>query len=552
MLNKVVVVGGVAGGASFAARLRRLSEEPAITVFERGPFVSFANCGLPYYIGQTIKERTDLLLADAELFKKRFNVQVKTGHEVIGIDRQRKTVKVKSEATGEFEEPYDYLVLSPGALPVRPPLPGIESSGIFVLRSIPDSDDIKNWAASHISTGSAVIVGGGFIGLEMAENLHRLGKRVTIVEKLGQVMPPFDGEMMSSFHSYLKEKDIALHLGTTVTGFSADDKGVITTKTDKGDFPADIVILSIGVRPDTRLAKECGLELGTTGGIKVNDQMRTSDPSVFAVGDCVESIDFVTKQPTVIPLAGPANRQARIAADALMGQPARFRGVQGTAVCKVFDMLLAMTGASEKTLKRYNMKYEKVYLHPNNHAGYYPGATKISIKLLFSPSDGKILGAQAIGREGTEKRIDVIATAIQGGMTVYDLEEAEMCYAPQVGAAKDPINLAGFIAADSLRNTPVVNWNTRDFKTDGATLLDVRSQGEYEKYHIEGAKLIPLPELRQRAVAELDKNKKVYVHCAVGQRGYYATRMLRNLGFDAYNYSGGTTTQQMVANTVKL
>lgn len=548
---KVVVVGGVAGGASFAARLRRLTETARITIFEKGPYVSFANCGLPYYIGGRIEDREELLLADPTLFRQRFNIDARPGHEVLKIDRKTKSVLVKDlQANQTFQEPYDYLVLSPGALPFKPQLPGVDLPGIFSLRNIPDSDMIKQWGQSHKrQSGRAVVVGGGFIGLEMAENLVDMGFKVTIVERSAQLMPPFDPEMMSNLHSYLRsEKQIDLKLQTSVSGFSqVPQSSSIQVNTDGGPIDADLVILAIGVRPDIALAKDCDIQLGTTGGIKVDDQMRTSDQSIYAVGDCVEVRDFVTGQPALIPLAGPANRQGRIAAASIAGRPVPFRGVQGTAVCKIFDLVVACTGASEKTLKRHKIPHSKVYLHPFQHAGYYPQPSRIAIKLTFDPKTGKLYGAQAVGKDGVEKRVDVFATAIQAGMTVYDLEEAELCYAPQVGSAKDAVNMAGMIAAASLRgDNPQVHWADNDFKMEGAQLVDVRSKGEYDKYHVDGSKLIPLPELRSRAATEIDKEKPVYLHCAVGQRGYYATRLLRNMGYNAFNYSGGAMTEQMV------
>lgn len=589
---RVLVVGGVAGGASFAARLRRLDEKAVIKVFERGPYVSFANCGLPYYIGGEIGERDDLLLADPELFRQRFNISIHTGCEVLSIDRQAKTVKIATSTSVASsngsnpssvvisEESYDYLLLSPGAQPIRPPMPGSDLPAVHVLRNITDSDNIKHWLTQHRHTNRAVIVGGGFIGVEMAENLVRLGRKVTLIERSAQLMPPFDPEMMSQLHQHLRDQGVELLLNTNVTGFhrpvadgtsggaaisvnimaqqhkqqqqeqTVDAQSVVVNSS----IDADLVILAIGVRPDTTLAKQCGLELGgITGGVKVDKQMRTSDPSIFAVGDCVESMDLLTGESMVLALANPANRQARIAAAAICGRPAEFRGVQATAVCKAFQLVLALTGASEKRLKRQGRAYEKVYLHPNQHVGYFPGATRISLKLLFDPNTGRVLGAQAVGREGVEKRIDVTSMAIQGGLSVFDLEEAELCYAPQFGAAKDPINMAGMIAAACMRgDQPIVHWDQQDYRTDAACVLDVRSQAEYDRYHLEQSRLIPLPDLRRRLMAGeteeqlgLAKDQPVFVHCAVGQRGYYATRLLRHYGYNAFNYSGGVITEQM-------
>jgi len=535
---------GVAGGATAAARIRRMDENCDITIFERGTYVSFANCGLPYFIGDVIKTREDLLLADPALFKARFNVDVKTEAEVIAIDRKAKSVEVKDLKNGiVVKQGYDYLILCPGAVPFRPSWPGVDLEGVFTLRSIPDSERIKAYARAHRLTGNAVVIGGGFIGLEMAENLSLLGFKVSILERSNQLMPPFDPEMAVSLEEYLSEKGLQVCLNRNVSGIIKCDNN-LQIQTEQGHFDADIVILGIGVRPDTYLAKQCGLNLGETGGVKVDEQMRTSDPSIFAVGDCVESMNFVTGRPVIIPLAGPANRQARVAADVICGRAARFRGIQGTAVCKVFDMVIACTGANEKTLQRSEIEYQKIYTHPNNHVGYYPGAKKITMKILFDPTNGKVMGAQAIGKEGVDKRIDVLATAIQAKMSVFDLEEVELCYAPQVGSAKDPVNLLGMVASNILRHDhPVVHWNMVHSKLPDVFLLDVRNKSEYDTYHIEESKLIPLPEIRKR-LDELPRNKPIYVFCAVGQRGYYATRILRNHGFDAYNISGGIATEK--------
>ncbi|MFH1566853.1 MAG: FAD-dependent oxidoreductase [Gemmatimonadota bacterium] len=538
--RRLLVVGGVAGGASCAARARRLSETAQITVFDRGHHVSFANCGLPYYVGDIIHSEADLLVATPELFARRFRIDIRCRHEVTAIDRQARTVQVRDlEGGRQYREPYDALVLAPGAAPVRPPLPGIDLPGIFALRSIPDSRRIRQWIETK-QARRAVVVGGGFIGLEMTENLVHRGLRVTLLEKLPQVMAVLDEEMVTPVHCGLRDAGVDLRLGEGVAEFRAAG-GRLTVISDRGTaFETDMVILAIGVRPETNLAIAADLELGERGGIRVDEQMRTSDPHVWAVGDAVEVRDVVTGQWTLIPLAGPANRQGRIAADSIFGRPARFRGVQGTAVCGLFGLIIAATGASERTLKRLGRAYDKVYLHPGHHVRYYPGASPIDMKLLFDPGDGRILGAQAVGAEGVDKRMDVIATAVQRGMTVYDLEEAELCYAPQFGAAKDPVNLAGMIAANALRgDAPVVHWE--DLPGSGATLLDVRDPDEFAEGHVPGAASIPLNELRDR-LGEVPPGRPVWVYCQVGQRAYYATRLLRLSGYDAHNLTGGYKT----------
>ncbi|MEG3439099.1 FAD-dependent oxidoreductase [Pannus brasiliensis CCIBt3594] len=542
MTNKrILIVGGVAGGASCAARARRLSEEAEIVIFDRGSFVSFANCGLPYYVGSVIADEKKLLVANEDLFRNRFNIQVRLEHEAIAIDRSARILKVKNLRSGEIlEEPYDALVLSPGASPIRPPLPGIDLPGIFALRTIPDSRRIREWIDLH-RVKQAVIVGGGFIGLEMTENLANRGIAVTLLEKLPQVMPPFDPEMMVSVHAHLRERGVKLCLGDGVKSFERVSDDRLAVLTEAGEHhEAEMVILAIGVRPETALAKEAGLELGDRGGIRVNSRMQTGDPNIWAVGDAVEVRDWITGEWTLIPLAGPANRQGRIAADVICGRDSDFRGVQGTAVCSIFELVVASTGASEKTLRRSGLDYRKVYLHPGHHAGYFPGAEPIDIKLLYAPADGRVLGAQAVGKEGTEKRIDVIAMAIQAGLTVFDLEEAELCYAPQFGAAKDPVNFAGMIAANAARgDSPIVYWE--DLELGRVTLLDAREVAEFDRGHVAGALNIPLSELRRR-MDEIPLDRPVWTYCQVGQRGYYATRALRQRGFDAYNLTGGIKT----------
>ena len=547
--KKIVIVGGVAGGASCAARCRRLDETAEILLLDRGPYVSFANCGLPYYVGDVIKEEGKLLLASEALFRNRFNIEVRTRHEAVGIDRDKREIEVKELATGRvYRESYDALVLSPGAMAVRPPLPGIDLPGIFVMRSIPDSRDVRAWIDVK-QAKSAVVVGGGFIGLEMAENLAHRGLSVTVVEMLNQVMPPLDPEMAQPVQQHMEAHGIKMALGDGVAGFETNDAGQLVVKTQSGAMhTGDIVILAIGVRPETALAKAAGLELGERGGIRVDDQMHTSDPHIWGVGDAVETRDIVTNQATLIPLAGPANRQGRIAADVICGRDSHFRGVQGTAICGVFDIAVASTGASEKALQRAGITdYEKVYLHPNQHVGYYPGAKSINLKLIFRKSDGRILGAQAVGEADVARRIDVIATAIQFGGTVYDLEEAELCYAPQFGGAKDPVNFAGMISSNALRgDNPLADWG--QLGSDGAFLLDVRDPDEFEEGHIPGAFNLPLNEIRTR-MAELPRDREISIYCGVGQRAYYATRILLQNGYRARNLAGGIRTYKQIEAT---
>ena len=543
---RILIVGGVAGGASCAARARRMSEKAEIVVFERGPYVSFANCGLPYYVGDVITDEKDLLIATPELFRRRFNIEVRLRSEVSSIDREKHEIEVRNGLTGEaYRESYDALVLATGAAPVRPPIPGIDLPGIFSLRTIPDSRQIREQIAER-QAKRAVVVGGGFIGLETTENLVRRGLSVTIVEMLAQVMPPIDPEMAVPIQEHLTANGVSLCLGDGVAGFEQDPKGSTISVVTKsgGRHVCDMVLLAIGVRPEIALAKEANLEVGQLGGIRVDDQMHTSDERIWAVGDAVEVRNFVSGEWSLFPLAGVANRQGRIAADVILGREAKFRGVQGTIVCKAFDITVAATGMSEKSLNRAKVHaqgqaYEKIYLHPGHHVGYYPGARPITMKLIFSTEDGKILGAQAVGEEGVEKRIDVIAMAIQKGATVFDLEQAELCYAPQFGAAKDPVNIAGMIAANALRgDAPVAHW--ADVRASQKHVLDVREPQEFDLGHAEGAHNIPLHSLRGR-MSELPHDREILVYCAVGQRSYYASRALRLNGFSAKNISGGIT-----------
>ena len=536
--QRLLIVGGVAGGASCAARARRLDESLEIIMFERGDFVSFANCGLPYHVGEIIPDEEDLLVASPELFRARFAVDVRVRHEVIAIDRSARTITVRDHAAGrEYRETYDKLVLSPGAAPIRPPLPGVDAPGVFTLRTIPDARAIRAWIEEKRARRAAV-VGGGFIGLEMAENLAARGLGVTVIEKLPHIFPACDSEMIVAVEEELGRRGVTLRLGDGLRAIAPQERGLRVSTESGAESDADLVMLAIGVKPETGLARDAGLELGKSGGIKVDAQMRTSDANIWAVGDAVEVQDVVSGGEALVPLAGPANRQGRIAADALCGRPSRFRGVQSTAVCGLFGMTVATTGLSEQRLKRAGgIAYDKVYLHAQSHAGYYPGAEPFRLKLVFSVPDGRILGAQAVGGEGVEKRIDVISMALQKQGTVFDLEEAELCYAPQFGSAKDPVNVAGMVAANALRgDAPLAHW--AEALTLGGVILDVREPGEYAKGHIEGALNIPLGKLRERA-GELPSGKTILVHCAGGQRSYYAVRQLRQRGFDARNISGG-------------
>lgn len=539
MGKRVLIVGGVAGGASCAARLRRLDESAEIVVFDRGPHVSFANCGLPYFVGDVITEEKRLLVATSGLFRERFDIQVRTRHDVLSIDRAKRTIRVRNlEAGIESDERYDALVLSPGAAPIRPEMPGIDLPGIFAVRTIPDSVRIRAWIDERKPT-RALVVGGGFIGLEMAENLVHRGISVAVLEKLPQVMPPVDPEMAEPVREHLVARGVEVLLGDGLARFESEGERIVAVSESGARHAADLVILSIGVRPETGLARASGLEIGPRGGIVFDPHMRTGDPAIWAMGDAIEVHDVVTGQEVVLPLAGPANRQGRVAAESIAGRARAFRGVQATAVVGVLGLTVASTGASEKGLRRAGVSaYQKVWLHPGHHAGYYPGATPIHLKLLFSVPDGRVLGAQAVGLDGVDKRIDVIATMIQMGGTVRDLAEAELCYAPQFGAAKDPVNLAGMIATNHLDgDMPLADWE----RLDAGLLVDVREPHEFEAGHLRGAINLPLSKLRERH-EELPRDRDLIVYCQVGQRGYYATRFLRQHGVRASNLSGGFTT----------
>jgi NADPH-dependent 2,4-dienoyl-CoA reductase/sulfur reductase-like enzyme/rhodanese-related sulfurtransferase len=551
---KVVIIGGVAGGASCAARLRRLDEKAEIVMVERGPYVSYANCGLPYHVGGVIEKESSLLVASEQLFREQFNIEVRTRCEAVDISPKEKTVTLRNVATGEeTTESYDKLVLSPGAASVHPPLPGIDLPGIFHVRTVPDARAIVEWvergnpflAGMFKYSGfqavkpktRAVVVGGGFIGLEMAENLIHRGFEVTLLQKPAQVLTPLDPEQARIVESHLQRHGIHLTHGDEVVGFKQTAKGTLEVEARSGQtYPAEVVILAIGVRPDTTLAKKAGLVIGERGGIRVDDRMRTSDPDIFAVGDAVEVKDFVTGQWCLMALAGPANRQGRIAADVIAGRPSRFRGTQGTSIIGLFGGSAAWTGVNEKTLKRLgDTDYEKIYLYPNSHAGYYPGAKPIAMKIIFRKSDGRLLGAQAVGLDGVDKRISALAALLQMGATVYDLEEAELCYAPQFGSAKDPVNFAGMIAADVLRgDMPLSHWDT----AGTGFLLDVREPVELAVEDVPGALHIPIGQLRAR-FDELPRDREIQVICRSGQRAYYATRILLQNGFQARDVSGG-------------
>jgi NADPH-dependent 2,4-dienoyl-CoA reductase/sulfur reductase-like enzyme/rhodanese-related sulfurtransferase len=545
--KRILIVGGVAGGASCAARARRLSEAAEILMFERGEYVSFANCGLPYYVGDVIRKEDDLLVATPERFREWFNIEVRLQSEVIAIDRSRQTVSVKDLRVGPvYEEAYDALVLSPGASAIRPDMPGIDLPGIFSLRTIPDSRRIREWIDRR-QAKRALIVGGGYIGMEMTENLARRGLAVTVVEMQSQLMPLLDPEMAMPIHKALAAQGVRLRLNESVIGFAAERDNSLRVQLASGAAEsADFVLLCIGVRPEIRLARAAGLEIGERGGIRVDARMQTSDPHIWAVGDAVEVKDAVTDQYAVVPLAGPANRQGRVAADVIMGREAAFRGVQGTSVVGIFGSVVAFTGPSEKTLRRLSLWkdgggcFEKVYLHPGHHAGYYPGASPISLKLIFRRDDGRIVSAQAFGKEGVERRIDVISMAIQKGGTVFDLEEAELCYAPQFGSAKDPINMAGMIAANVVRgDAQIVHW--KDLERTSALILDVRELSEFQKGSVAGAAHIPLGQLRRR-MTELPQDREIWAYCLVGQRSYYAYRALQQYGYRIKSISGGYRT----------
>lgn len=560
-MTKIVIVGGVAGGASAAARARRLSEDAEIIMFERGPFVSFANCGLPYHIGGDIQERSKLLLQTPESFLARFNVDVRVMNEVVSINRQNKSVTIKNLLdNSEYTESYDFLLLSPGAAPIVPPIPGIDNPLTHSLRNIPDMDKILRTLEMN-KPEHATVVGGGFIGLEMMEAFHQLGIKTTLVEMADQVMTPVDKEMAGYAHAEIRSKGVDLRLGVALesidfepntsvasvdSGESTEHQhltGKLTLSLNNGDtFDTDVLIMAIGVRPETTLAKEAGLQIGALGGIYTNDQMQTSDPAIYAVGDAIEEKDFVTGNQTLVPLAGPANRQGRMAADNMLGRSETYQGTQGTAICKIFDLAVASVGKNEKQLIKESIDYEKVYVHTASHASYYPGAEIISLKLLYAPDTGKILGAQATGKDGVDKRIDVLAVAQRAGMTVEQLQHLELTYAPPYGSAKDVINQAAFVATNLMNETAKgIHYDQVDTLNANQMMIDVRTPGEVANGFIEGAINIPVDQLRHR-MNELPKDKEIVICCQVGLRGHVAYRQLVNNGFKARNMIGGYRT----------
>jgi NADPH-dependent 2,4-dienoyl-CoA reductase/sulfur reductase-like enzyme/rhodanese-related sulfurtransferase len=541
---KVLIVGGVAGGAGAAARLRRLDENMEIVLIERGQHISFANCGLPYYIGEVITEKEKLLVQTEAGFSKRFKVDVRVNQEVTRIDREVKQIEVLNlldEST--YTESYDKLIIATGAAPIGSFIPGASLPAIFTLRDIPDTFRIKDYVDNK-KPKEAVVVGGGYIGLEVAENLKHRGIHVTMVEMAEQLVNVLDKEMAAFVHSYLLSCGVDFYLQDGVRGFQQEGNQTLVQLSSGREIRADMVVLGIGVRPKTAIAQEAGLEMGKTGGIKVNEYLRTSDPDIYAVGDVIEVTDYVSKNPALIPLAGPANKQARIVADNVVGRSSTYKGTQGTSVVKVFDMTVAATGNNEKQLIRHQIPYLKSYTHSGSHAGYYPGATMISFKLLFAPDTGKLLGAQAVGFTGVEKRMDVLATAIRAGMTVYDLEELELAYAPPFSSAKDPVNMAGYVAANIIKGDhAVIHWDELDqIERDRTVILDVRNPEEFAEGNVPGAVNIPLDNLRDR-LAELPKDKDIIVYCKIGLRAYLGYRILVNHGFERVkNLSGGWTT----------
>lgn len=548
--KRILIVGGVAGGASCAARARRLCEACEIVIFERGPHVSFANCGLPYFVGDVIESEANLLVANPSLFKNMFNIEVHTETEVTRIDRVNKTITVTELKTGNSRlESYDALVLATGAKPIKPNIPGMDLPGIFMLRTIPDSQKIK---AATKQAKRALILGGGFIGLEMAENLVRLGLEVTLLEAANQLLPPMDPEMAGYAIDRLQAQGVKVLLGEAATAFTTSQNNEILVSTSQATLiGTDLIIVGVGVRPDAALAQAADLKLGELGGIRVNEMMQTCDPAIWAVGDVIEVQNLITGDWQLMPLAGPANRQGRIAASAIISslynseknqlvEPIHLKGVLGTAICEVFGTAFACAGANEKTLQRYGIDYQAIYLHPGHHASYFPGAKPIHLKLLFSKANGKILGVQGVGDAGVARRIDVIATVIMQGGTVFDLEELELCYAPQFGAAKDPVNLAGMVGANYLRgDLPLADW--KQLPTTTASIIDVRSEKEYAQGHISNAINIPLETLREQ-YPQLPKDREIWLVCGVGQRAYYAHRLLAQKGLKVKVLSGGMLT----------
>jgi len=551
MSKRIVIVGGVAGGATAAARLRRLDEFAEIIMLERGPHVSFSNCGLPYYIGRVIKEKEKLVLVNPEIFLKRYNIEVRIYNEVKSIDRENKKIKVEDIRKDiEYDLEYDKLILSPGAEPIKPPFSGIDEVPVFTLRNIPDTFEIDEFITKN-NPKHAVVVGGGFIGLEMAENLRERGLEVTIVELINQVMIPLDFEIAQYVHHELYKNGVDLILGDGVNSFFKKDNGKAVVKTQSGkEVETDLVILSIGVKPESKLAKEAGLDIGERGHIIVNDKMETSDPNIYAVGDAVQVTDPESGISIAVPLAGPANKQGRIAADNICGYTSEYEGGFGAAVVKVFNLTVAQVGINEKKLKEFDSFYEKIYLHPSNHAAYYPGFEKLAIKLIFKVPNGKILGAQIVGGAGAEKRVDVISTVMSFNGTVFDLEKLELTYAPPYGSAKDPVNMAGFIAANYLRgDNPLWHWYELDtIRSKDGFLVDVRRTNEYEQGAIEGALHLHEQELREN-MELLPKDKPIYLYCSEGYRAYIVSRNLVQRGYEVYNLAGGYKIYEKATST---
>lgn len=546
---KILIIGGVAGGASCAARLRRLSESAEIILFEKGEHISFANCGLPYYIGDVIKDAEKLLVQTPEAMHARFNIDVRVNSEVIEIDKEAKHVTVFNHISQTtYQEDYDKLVLSPGASPIKPNLDGLTNHNVFTLRNIPDTMAIRHFVDTQ-KPKSAVVVGGGYIGLEMAENLYERNLAVSIVEMADQVLGVVDPEMSSFLEAELIQKGIQLHLKDGITGVSSENGDTLVHLTSGQTLKTDLVILGIGVRPDIEMIRKAGIAIGNLGGIVVNEHLQTSHPDVYAVGDAIEVEDFIRRSPAIIPLAGPANKQGRIVANQILGIPDQYEGTQGTSILKLFDLAIATTGNNEKLLKRFSIPYEKSYTHSSSNAGYYPGATTLSIKLLFSPKDGKILGATIVGTKGVDKRMDVLATAMRLGATVHQLQNLELSYAPPFSSAKDPVNMAGYVASNILnKDVSVIHWDTlKTLDMKNVILLDVRTPAEYAKGTIPEAINMPIDHLRSR-LHEIPHDKTIIVFCQVGLRGYLAYRILTQSAFHKiYNLSGGYKTYQMAS-----
>ncbi len=541
-MSKVVIVGGVAAGASTAARLRRLDEDAQIIMFERGEDISFANCGLPYYINGTINKRNRLLVQTPRSMLQRFNIEVRNRSEVKEIYKDTKQVKVTNLVSGEsYLESYDYLVLCPGAMPFIPPIPGIDKDNVFKVRNIPDSDQIKHYIET-MNVSKATVLGGGFIGMEMVEILTELGIETTLIEAGTQVINALDKEMSNIIHSYLKKQKVNLILNDAPVSLAGEDFVKQINLASGNSIPTDLVILGTGVRPETWLAEEAGLKMGVTGGILVNEYLQTSDPYIYAAGDAIQIQDFITGKDVLVPLAGPANRQGWIAANNIAGRPVKYKGSQGTGIIKVMEMTVAFTGKNEKQLKQLGIEYLTCHAHPNSHATYYPGSTQMSVKLLFTPDTGQVLGAQIVGYEGVDKRIDVLATSIRAGFTVFDLQELELAYAPPYSSAKDPVNMVAYIAGNMVnKDVEVVHWSEVPAMLEaGACLIDVRSDKEFADGHVPGALHICVDEMRGR-LNEVPKDKELLLYCQVGIRSYISSRILRQKGFKVKNISGGYT-----------